>query len=196
MRNMQYRVMVTDTAGHDFEKTFIHPAPEWLFDERVDNTPTYLKMLSDTFHGAILRETPWRCLGCNRKATYLLPRPFCFVQQGAIANRLVPVCQSEECKHIATVHLNEMEEYLDKKVQSEIGVSSATSMRRIDPQPCGNCGIVGLVKACKRCKQIAYCGKECQKMDWKRHKPECKPATAVQNNTDHAATSAAHVTLL
>jgi hypothetical protein len=27
---------------------------------------------------------------------------------------------------------------------------------------------------CKGCKQVHYCGRICQKQDWKRHKPECR----------------------
>ena len=30
-------------------------------------------------------------------------------------------------------------------------------------------------KICARCKCIAYCSKQCQKKDWKRHKPTCGP---------------------
>ena len=74
MRNMQYRVMVTDRA-HDLETTFTHSAPEWLFDS-VENVPAYLKILSDEYHDSILRETPWRCLACDKKATELVSRPF------------------------------------------------------------------------------------------------------------------------
>lgn len=55
MRDIRYRVMVTDGAGHDLEKDFIHSMPDWLFDERVDNTPTFLKLLSDKFHDSILK---------------------------------------------------------------------------------------------------------------------------------------------
>lgn len=58
MFDMQYRVMVNDAAGHDLETTFKHPAPEWLFDESVDNTAAYLKVLSDKFHRQIMRGTP------------------------------------------------------------------------------------------------------------------------------------------
>lgn len=28
-------------------------------------------------------------------------------------------------------------------------------------------------KRCSKCKTVAYCGVECQKSDWKRHKAEC-----------------------
>ena len=32
---------------------------------------------------------------------------------------------------------------------------------------------------CSRCKAIWYCNKDCQRQDWRRHKPECKPGAAV-----------------
>lgn len=180
MPDMRYRVMVTDGAGHDLEMmTWItHPAPEWLFDERVDNTAAYLKVLSNEFHDTILRGTPWRCLNCNKKATELLSRPFCFVQQGVIANRLVPICQSEECEHAAIVNLNQMGKFLNHEVQSKTGGSLFDCMKMVHPRACGNCGVVASVKKCQRCEQIAYCSKECQKFDWKRHKQECKPIAA------------------
>ena len=46
MLNMQYRVMASDRAGHDLETTLTHDAPAWLFDQTVDNTSAYLKVLS------------------------------------------------------------------------------------------------------------------------------------------------------
>ncbi|KAF2226889.1 hypothetical protein BDZ85DRAFT_316340 [Elsinoe ampelina] len=40
--------------------------------------------------------------------------------------------------------------------------------------PCGQCGKEGGgMKACARCKKVGYCGRECQKKGWKRHKKEC-----------------------
>ena len=59
MPNMQYRVMVSDRAGHDLETTLTHGAPAWLFDPSVDNTSAYLKVLEGQFHDDILRKTPW-----------------------------------------------------------------------------------------------------------------------------------------
>jgi MYND finger len=48
---------------------------------------------------------------------------------------------------------------------------------------CENCGKREDTEAgkrllrCARCKEATYCSKECQKEDWKLHKPECGPAT-------------------
>lgn len=29
------------------------------------------------------------------------------------------------------------------------------------------------LQVCGKCRQVKYCGKECQKSDWKKHKLEC-----------------------
>ena len=43
---------------------------------------------------------------------------------------------------------------------------------------CQRCGIeaspMQRVRACTRCFTVGYCSKECQKRDWKCHKPNCK----------------------
>jgi hypothetical protein len=43
---------------------------------------------------------------------------------------------------------------------------------------CNRCGKSappdGKLSTCSRCKLRAYCGKECQKVDWSKHKLECK----------------------
>ena len=43
-------------------------------------------------------------------------------------------------------------------------------------------GSIVKLKKCSKCKVVAYCSRECQTMDWKRHKPVCgieaQPATS------------------
>jgi hypothetical protein len=43
---------------------------------------------------------------------------------------------------------------------------------------CQNCGKEaakegGALKACAKCQKVKYCGRDCQRADWKRHKGEC-----------------------
>mmetsp|Transcript_44422 Transcript_44422/g.108554 ORF Transcript_44422/g.108554 Transcript_44422/m.108554 type:complete len:111 (+) Transcript_44422:556-888(+) len=45
---------------------------------------------------------------------------------------------------------------------------------------CGVCGVApstlpsGKLLVCSKCKRTYYCGGECQKKDWEKHKPLCK----------------------
>lgn len=40
---------------------------------------------------------------------------------------------------------------------------------------CAACGATGSALQCGRCKAVHYCGRECQKRDWKNHKESCVP---------------------
>ena len=55
-----------------------------------------------------------------------------------------------------------------------------TNFRGSQLQMCNACGNVqpnGVLKACMRCRIKYYCGKECQRRDWKAgHKHVCVPA--------------------
>ena len=38
---------------------------------------------------------------------------------------------------------------------------------------CAKCGKGGKNKKCARCHKIEYCSRECQRLHWKAHKPNC-----------------------
>ena len=48
---------------------------------------------------------------------------------------------------------------------------------------CRVCGANGRLKKCGRCEKVFYCGQECQKKDWTRHKSECRTAGQVEQGT-------------
>jgi hypothetical protein len=39
-------------------------------------------------------------------------------------------------------------------------------------------------KTCSQCRGIVYCGRDCQKRDWKAHKPHCIPNPKKEKNTN------------
>ena len=74
-----------------------------------------------------------------------------------------------------------------KKMQSSF-------TKTIDPpnlfKTCRNCMTMEqmsskvVLKKCMRCEGVRYCSKECQKADWKRHKPECKVVKKKEEKKD------------
>eukprot|EP00798_Chlamydomonas_sp_ICE-L_P011007 gene11007-18971_t len=60
------------------------------------------------------------------------------------------------------------------------GASGSTAPRSVSKleKRCKECGLVEggdkKLKWCQRCHSASYCGAECQKADWPRHKPICK----------------------
>ena len=44
----------------------------------------------------------------------------------------------------------------------------------VNPRSCQMCKLTEGLKICVGCKNVWYCCKECQKADWKAHKPICQ----------------------
>ena len=45
---------------------------------------------------------------------------------------------------------------------------------------CSRCGQTGSKKKCSHCCSISYCGEECQRKDWERHKDNCIPVVLTE----------------
>lgn len=55
---------------------------------------------------------------------------------------------------------------------------------------CGalRCGLSTADLKCARCQGVFYCNAQCQKADWKRHKPYCKHLSSPAASSSSAAT--------
>ncbi|RPD54790.1 hypothetical protein L226DRAFT_493710 [Lentinus tigrinus ALCF2SS1-7] len=61
--------------------------------------------------------------------------------------------------------------------------ASASKVKRLS-RKCNNCFVDGNQKklfACSGCRSQQYCSKECQKADWKKHKPMCQNNMMVES---------------
>jgi len=74
---------------------------------------------------------------------------------------LLPVCDKGNCSQKAmaymTTHFSKAE----------------ANQKRADRGACEVCEKVDGSMRCAGCKQVNYCGKECQRKDWKSHKSVC-----------------------
>mmetsp|Transcript_8311 Transcript_8311/g.23433 ORF Transcript_8311/g.23433 Transcript_8311/m.23433 type:complete len:448 (-) Transcript_8311:31-1374(-) len=52
---------------------------------------------------------------------------------------------------------------------------------------CRRCGKPGGTRKCSQCKMVRYCGRACQRQDWKSHKSSCQPTTKMEGNMKDTA---------
>lgn len=89
--------------------------------------------------------------------------------------------QIQPCVWLRTIRLlsTKDDEELDRlaPVTNPGEVRVAVSVpNKPDQQPCDRCGnYYSKLLRCGRCKKANYCGVECQKQDWAKHKPNCHP---------------------
>jgi hypothetical protein len=54
------------------------------------------------------------------------------------------------------------------------GLWHVTSAEGLHDRPCASCEEVSHQNLCSKCKAVVYCGKDCQREDWKKHKVVCQ----------------------
>mmetsp|Transcript_16687 Transcript_16687/g.24674 ORF Transcript_16687/g.24674 Transcript_16687/m.24674 type:complete len:87 (+) Transcript_16687:182-442(+) len=63
------------------------------------------------------------------------------------------------------------------------GIARTKKQMKMDKDKCDHCGkmqslLNKKLKECTRCEVIFYCGRDCQKAAWKKHKKVCKAPSA------------------
>jgi hypothetical protein len=112
------------------------------------------------------------CRICGEPATKVLQTPNSYLHDESIKGQpyvfvlVTPVCDKEEC---------------DKKAREGIRSIIEDEQLELKTRKCHVCGKEEGVKKCMRCMSIAYCGKDCQKKDWKRHKKMCGKVIVASN---------------
>jgi len=77
---------------------------------------------------------------------------------------VTPVCESGgRCEMQARTEI--------QKLMEDVGTGDQGELLA-----CKVCGKVEGAQRCSRCRAVSYCGKGCQKADWKVHKPACRAA--------------------
>ncbi|KAK3172803.1 hypothetical protein OEA41_006128 [Lepraria neglecta] len=155
----QFQIINNDQSTH-IEHT--HPVPTFLC------TPTQSQKSSQAFkeafidvisvvtnqhHDECLRAITTPCIGCGDPTSYLsLAEPMVVVQ-------VTPVCGSKICDYRVRQQVLEM--------HSKVIRDGEEHEKRIyGKMDCNVCGGED-AKRCAGCGKVAYCGKACQKEDWK-----------------------------
>lgn len=110
-----------------------------------------------------LKASSAHCRICSEPTTKVLQTPNSFLHDESIKGQpyvfvlVTPVCDKEEC---------------DEKAREGIRSIIEDEQLEMRTKRCHVCGKED-AKKCTRCMSIAYCGRECQAKDWKRHKKMC-----------------------
>lgn len=67
------------------------------------------------------------------------------------------------------------------KFRPEAGAHHKEEVEAYIAKVCGHCGKSENLKTCNRCRLTRYCGPECQKADWKKHKATCRPCVPISS---------------
>jgi len=72
-----------------------------------------------------------------------------------------------------------------KKARAENSQTASENAKTLESAQCAHghtgCGVQPKLR-CSRCKNIGYCSQDCQKKDWKRHKPVCLSSSKSRNS--------------
>lgn len=158
---------------------FTHNIPSSLIGPNASANPNYIPLFTKTLEpimheheSACLAASSPQCESCGSKAIRSLKTPMSWlhIAESPFVNVWVnPVCAKDECEGKTRLHIQDMMALMDSEATKE-GIGGETK----EVLACKVCGETQGTLKCAGCKAVSYCGRECQKGDWKAHKVLCK----------------------
>lgn len=160
----------------DFAETFLHTVHNCAINLSKESYPRYEKLyqtgaLEQVMRMGLSREArrmpePARIIDYVRRDNKLVRKRFAPDTPGdALVREVLADPASRSCPELRSALMQLLQQAI---LAQDSGVCKMM---------CRNCGRTGEdMKKCARCQQAEYCSRECQKADWKAHKPTCREA--------------------
>lgn len=160
-------------ANLEWTITYTVPA-NLIATDHEQSSPAYQKLFSDTVM-AMMRKYQSECdskagdlcHSCGKRAGPATATPMSYLDkpEPRINVLIHPTCGSPMCQKATAKMMEEiMDEIHDEELNCDI--------------KCETCGKTEDVKRCAKCKARAYCSRDCQKIDWPKHKKMCSQLAA------------------
>jgi hypothetical protein len=128
----------------------------------------------------VAQDDLWTNLLIKYKESGVAPCPWVLKPAGCLNRDRCPE-DHESIRRAVTAAAKEVNKSAEAKQEPARVQTALVSACRV----CEECGKAtdGDLLRCSRCKNVAYCNAECQKSDWKDHKPNCR-APGTEGSTD------------
>ena len=167
----------TDEAPLVIEYT--HPVPTFLTQPALSQqssqafTQAFIDVISiitHQHHDECMTAITSPCPSCSSPATDLLKSPISLLHLSSptVIIHLTPVCGNRSCEAKIRSGL-----LAQQKKEAEARKEEVWSGKNFGKMDCAVCGAED-AKRCAGCGTVAYCGKECQKSGWKKHRRYCQ----------------------
>ncbi|KAJ6440095.1 globin-like-protein [Purpureocillium lavendulum] len=112
-----------------------------------------------------------RCDNCGQPTARVLQSTVSWLHKPndpSIGTWILGLCDKGECE----IQLRQRMGSTLLQIGADLNRGTAQSCTEL--LMCNVCGETAGSKRCARCRAVAYCGKEHQRSDWRRHKESCK----------------------
>lgn len=163
-----------DTTDNDFHLPY--PLPTSLVGPEAHLTPGYANRFQDAVEpilaeqqGRCLKACPKQCIDCSAPTTHAFQVPNSSLHHSpetdgkspTVQVMVLPLCNKSSCAENAAANMRMFQQ------------RALASQKKAEQGACEVCEKMEGTSRCTGCKQVSYCGRACQKKDWKRHKLYC-----------------------